>query len=101
MNRIISASQRCGPKWTENFETSQGYASYNGAPLRQGVTRLQLVLSRKASESSRAMRTFPSSRRLILELMLVKWFCVVVKILTLRLFSLGGGVVLGMYYLRD
>ena len=32
------------------------------------------------------MRTFPSSGQSFSELMLVKWFCVVVEILVLRLF---------------
>ena len=59
----IAASQQCGPEWTENFETSQGYASQNGTPFCQGVRMPQQILASKASESSRAMRTFPSSRR--------------------------------------
>ena len=60
-------------KWTENFETSQGYASQNGTPLRQGVRMPQQILAGKASKSSRAMRTFPSLQWSITELMLVKW----------------------------
>jgi hypothetical protein len=73
--RQIAASQRCGgPKWTDNFETSQGYASQNGTPLCQGVRMPQQILASKASKSSPAMRTFPSSRRSIsaLTIMLVK-----------------------------
>ena len=72
--RWIAASHRCSPNWTENFEISQRYASQNGTPLRQGVWMPQQILARKASNISWAMRTFPSSRRSIMELMLVKWF---------------------------
>jgi hypothetical protein len=38
-----------------------------------GVRMPHLILASKASDSSRATRTFPSSRRSISELMLVKW----------------------------
>ena len=46
--RQIAASQRCGgPKWTDNFEASQGYASQNGTPLCQGVRMPQQILASK------------------------------------------------------
>ena len=65
---------------------SQGLASQIGTPLRQGVRRPHLILARWLPKIRRVMRTLPSSRPSISELMLVKCADVVIEILVLRLF---------------
>ena len=56
----LEIARICEPKWK--------------TPLGQGVRRPHLILARKVSESSQAMRTFPLSRHTISELMLVNWW---------------------------
>jgi hypothetical protein len=68
----IVGRQQCGSKWTQILLTLEGFASQNGTPLRQGVRRPQLILARKASESSQAIKIFSSLRRSMSTLMLVK-----------------------------
>ena len=65
--RWIWGSRLCGPKGHQSSKTSQGLASQIGTlQVRQGVRRPHLILARRMSAIRRAIRTSPSSGRLIL-----------------------------------
>ena len=58
--RWILGSQWCGPIWTQNSKTSEGFASQIGTLLHQGVRRSPAILACKWSDICQVIRKFPS-----------------------------------------